>query len=304
MGLILLFNGINSLNFFFIVIISIITKNVYIGELSRKFNKINLSLFLLLIGSLVTGVLHNMQYVSSMGRVRTTLGFNNPNAASQFLFSVVVIFVLSNQRHYAKRLLIGFGGSIYFYLYTNSRTTLAAFFLFTIFYFLFKRLFKFKRITIIYYTVILSVILLICSTFLASYLLELFPQLDQFTSYRLTIFSEYIEANTISNLFFGGTLVPEVDNFYLVFLYTYGILIFIFASTIILKAVRNLLYERNQAYLAFVLTMMFIALTESSIIRPELLSVMLFWKIIFQYGFIQKSKIDVNKEVIYEKTNK
>ena len=293
MGVILLINGINTFNFVFIVFFAIFTKNALSDNLSKAFNKINLILLFMLVCSLMTGMLHNIQYVSSLGRIRSMLGFNNPNPASLFFFSVAVTFVLSKRNDYAKRLLIALALNILIYSYTGARTMLVGFVFFTIFYFMFALIFKFKNIAIIYYMVKLLVVFVVCMSFFSGYILEKFPQLDQFMSYRLSIFSNYINKNSTLNFLFGGTKLLEIDNFYLVFLYNYGILLFVIISLLILKAVGKLFVERNKAKLAFVLTMLLIGLTESSIIRPEIICVLVFWKIVFQYSFVQNSELDL-----------
>ena len=92
-----IFNGTLALNFLLIVVFSVCvtfnTNNIISSSL-----KINGLLVLFMIILMLFNVIDNKGYISSMGRLRYTLGFENPNVAALFYSSAIYLFIVSREK--------------------------------------------------------------------------------------------------------------------------------------------------------------------------------------------------------------
>lgn len=172
-------------------------------------------------------------------------------------------------------------------MYTDTRSVLVSTILFTFIFILLSFIVKIPRI---YYN---SELLVHLANFLPIFLLviilklrQTFQVIDTATSYRLSFISNYIESNSWSNLLFGGTQVKDVDNGFLILIYSLGLFFSLYILIKIIKATHIAFQKNNIRIIAFITSFLVYNLVESAIVRPEVLITMLFWMVIFKQDFI------------------
>ena len=126
-----IFNGPLALNFLVIVIFSVCVTYNTNNIISSSF-KINGLLALSMIVLMFLNVIDNRGYISSMGRLRYTLGFENPNVAALFYSSAIYLLIVSREKNEYLILILATISTIILYYYTNSRTELIALLMFLI----------------------------------------------------------------------------------------------------------------------------------------------------------------------------
>ena len=102
------------------------------------------------------------------------------------------------------------------------------------------------------------------------------------TSKRLGRFANYINANNLINIVFGGTTLGDVDNAFLILLYNTGILFTLLVLYMIIIAIIRLIDMKESKYIAFIISFMYLNAFESLLVRPEILISICFWCVIYK----------------------
>ncbi len=234
--------------------------------------------------SLQLGLTDNISYVVGE-RVRMTFGFNNVNAFSSLVYSFAIIFFLSKNitiKHY----MFVTGLIFIFYYYTDTRTTTGAFLIYLVCFIILKVIFKQKRgkknKNLLKAVLTIAALLPVVLSFVSPIILDKFNILDDLTSKRLGRFANYINANNLINIVFGGTTLGDVDNAFLILLYNTGILFTLLVLYMIIIAIIRLIDMKESKYIAFIISFMYLNAFESLLVRPEILISICFWCVIYK----------------------
>ena len=248
-------------------------------DITCRLYRVNAFLIVLVILFLLTGVLSWNTYVIG-SRFRGTLGFLNPNAASLFYVSVIYFFLLSRKTVKLWHLVVGFAYHVIILGITDSRTAFVAISLFLVSIPFFKRK-SFSAVFILFSKV--SIILLWFGSALSMLFIDSLLSLDTMLSYRISYFMQLMQRADVENYLLGGTNFTGivVDNFYYTFLFQYGILFYVFTALLLIHIVWKSSRNQNFTFLAFLVSVSFMGLMESSFIRPEILFALLVWKAIY-----------------------
>lgn len=242
-------------------------------------NTINIILVGIVLLSLKLGIVQSEQYVSTLERTRSTLGFSNVNAASLFFFSANIVFIMEKKiKPYHVVLSVIY--SIIICKFTDSRTVTYGLVVFFVMYYL-KTYLNWK---IIRYVVVFLITVLFMSVFLWKMVYIMFPQLDEILSFRVTLFSEAVARTSFKNFIFGGmqpSVGKPIDNFYILLLYQNGIFIYLCFYIFVVKALSIFDKYNLTKEFSLLVALLCIGLMESSLIRPEITCVMLTWKTVF-----------------------
>lgn len=277
-----IFNGTLALNFLLIVVFSVCvtfnTNNIISSSL-----KINGLLVLFMIILMLFNVIDNKGYISSMGRLRYTLGFENPNVAALFYSSAIYLFIVSREKMKYSVAVLAVVCTIVLYYYTNSRTTLMALVAFLILESLNnimkKRNMRFTR-NIFLFSSLYFVDFLFLLNLVSIFSINQFMVFDEVLSFRISTFSRMINNADLGIFLFGGTL-KTVDNFYYMLLFQYGIFIYFFVAVLVHSSIKRMIKEENTKYIPLLVGLFLVATMESSLIRPEILVTLVVWKVIF-----------------------
>lgn len=278
----LMLNGSMALNFVVIVMFSICVTYPIDTIVTSAF-RINMLLVIFMIVLIALHVVNNTRYISTMGRLRYTLGFENPNVAALFFSSAVYLLLVSRKK--MKTIIIGiaFFMTVIVYYYTNSRTSLLALLVFVLLEYMY---FVFQKRKMIHAEIIFGkcLILLADSLFILNlisvFMIEKFMRFDLLLSFRISTFSRMINNAGWRGLLIGGTS-ESVDSFYYMLLFQYGIFIYILVSISTHLALKKLVSKNEIKYVSLIVGLLLVAMMESSLIRPEILVTLVVWKIIF-----------------------
>lgn len=238
------------------------------------------------------GMLHDVQYASSLGRVRHTLGFDNPNQASIFFMSLFIAPV-AVRKHKTLAIIAVLLVSFLIYTLSDTRTVLFTAVLFCAFILLFSRLCtSTKAITAVVMTVALISIV-------GSFLIPCFRDtvLDEVLSYRATYYAEGLNGLSLIQFFIGCSDQPKlpVDNFFVYAFIMYGIFMGCFLYYEILKAAKAISRSGDSYLTALFCSLLLMGMVESFLIRPELTITLSFWAIVFSFNKVHPM-IMKNKE--------
>ena len=273
----LFFNGSMILNFIAIVLFSVFTINSVDIIVARTF-KINSLLALTMIAFMFIGITNNIGYMSSMGRLRYTLGFENPNTAAIFFASNIFLLVIYKRK--IKTLISALVMATLLFYYTDSRTSFLAL---VVFIFLEGMLIFLKNIkykTIIGKISVFMIDFIFIINLLSVFFVDEFLAFDQLLSYRISMFAQMAHNSGIFGLIFGGTL-DWVDNFYYMLLFQYGIAIYIFVAITTHIAIKKMISNGDIQHIPLLIGVFLMGTMESSLIRPEILIMLVVWKIVF-----------------------
>ena len=278
-GFELIINGSLAINLTALVGYAILSKRNIDEDINRMFYICFILCFILLI-LISLGLVSNTTYISTMGRSRSTLGFNNPNVAALFYSTIVYLYLLSRKTITYKHLILSSILTIVVFYFTDSRTSFVSLSLFIIIITLTNL--KTTRIEFLIKKIAVVFIDSICVLNLISiFFINKFMKYDVLTSYRLSSFQMMINEAGLTGLLFGGTNY-SVDSFYYMFIFSYGLIAFVLFMIIVHFSVNQLIATNNYRMLAFLFAVFIGGMMESSIIRPELLSTLLVWKTIIK----------------------
>lgn len=257
-----------------------------IRDISKRVCKINFWLLGLACLFLMTGILDMKTYAVG-ARIRGTLGFVNPNAAALFYISIVYLFIISREHLKWWHLGLAFAYNLFIFSITDSRTVFLAVSLFL----LLIPFFKFRKFTAVFALLAKgSIGLLWIGSALSMLFIDSLRSLDVLLSFRISYFTQLIQRAEIENYLLGGTDFNGivVDNFYYIFLFQYGVLFYAFAAILFLRITFCCVRNQQFTFLAFLLSVSFMGLMESSFIRPEILFALLVWKAVFDPLSLEK----------------
>lgn len=284
----------NIINFFFILIVLIVSKDISVDDFYKKSFYITFICSLVIILFLQIGLTQNIQYYQ-MGRARNTFGFNNVNAFSNLVYSFSMLFLLTRKVIKWSHLLLISGFMYIMFTFTNTRTSILVFSLFLIIFIILNVIFKLEnsqkyKVIMKIFMFILILLPLILSL-LSPIIFTGFPFLNAITSLRLSIFTNYITDNGLLHLIFGGTKLDNVDNGLLILVYSMGLIFTLFVLYMILHAMSKLIDMRDSKNIAFLISFMYFNIFESILVRPEISVSICFWFLI--YKSIEKSKKEI-----------
>lgn len=290
----LILNGTVAIDFFVIMFLSICV-TYPLEALVKSAFKMNVLLVFLMLFLMKLHIVNNTGYVSSMGRLRYTLGFENPNVAALFYSSAVYLLLVSQAKIKHVIIIISFFAACAVYYYTDSRTSFLALLVFIFLEEIYRLLCRkdYERAKRIYG----KGAIIICDTLfalnlLSVFMIDKFMRFDKLLSFRISTFSKMIADAGWRGFFFGGTY-HTVDNFYYMLLFQYGIFIYLFTAVATHFAIKNMIKNEDIRYVALLVGMLLVAMMESSLIRPEILVTLVFWKVVLA------GKTDLSKQSKY-----
>lgn len=235
-----------------------------------------------------SGFIDDYVYGAAFGRVRNTLGFSNVNAAALFFFSWVMLLFC---RKKTNKFLLAFSVIVLLWcmVETNTRSViLIAFIYFALRFLLEKAVVKMSdaawtRLSKWFIIAEIGVVLLSVAYPL---LLRSFPQLDVVLSYRLSIGTRIIQRLTLRNWLMGGA-VGNSDNFFHAMLFQYGMIALVVAVMFVVRATWKMMERHDIHKVSFILSMWTLCVVETSLYRPEIMAVVLFWCFVIKENSVQ-----------------
>ena len=279
----LILNGARALNFAVLILFTICI-TYPIETIIKSTFRINAILVILMLILMACHVVNNTSYISSMGRLRYTLGFENPNVAALFYSSAIYLFIVSRKKINSLTIIFTVLMSFIVFFYTNSRTSLLALLIFVILevtYLILKKRNMVNAEKIFGKCSILLVDILFALNLFSVFTINKFMVFDKLLSFRISTFSEMINKSGMKCFLLGGTL-ETVDNFYYMLLFQYGIFIYMFVAISVHITLKKMITNNNLQYVALVVGLFLVAMMESSLIRPEILVTLVIWKIILK----------------------
>lgn len=278
----ILINGAASLNIAFLLLSGIALQDVDEHQLLKAVTCTNILIIVCVVILLQLGIINNIEWAHPLRR-RFLLGFLQPNFAGILMFSTVsVFFLLKNNmvpKFYIPIILV----SWYIYYLTDSRTSFFAEILMILLYYAFK----YNRKKYIYYFCNSIILLCFISPFVWNNAILNSNLSNIVLSNRPMLYLEYINSNSIIDFLVGGSKIKLVDNFYLPLLYNCGIFIYTLFFIIMIKVSTGLLANNEYLKLSFFITVIIIGMMETFVFRPEILCMIVFWKIIFDFKNIK-----------------
>lgn len=266
-------NGSVSLNIAICLLLIVCIDDV--GSFYKVFHELSLAAVIIVFLSLLTGIVESYQYERLNGDiVRNTFGFFNVNSSSLFFLSYFICYLISKSRKFFNFVYVVLF-SVAIYLFTDSRTSFFSLIVLLLFYcFLSCCKFKLVKKTVAF----IIVLLLFFSPLL--WLFQFMNAYDVILSFRVSIFRDYIKANSIFTLLFGGTKILDIDNFYLLLLFNSGIIIYSLIFFGVIKTSNKFINQDKNIEVSVLFAVLFAGLFESLGVRLELPVVMLFWLLI------------------------
>jgi len=122
---------------------------------------------------------------------------------------------------------------------------------------------------------------------------------DELLSFRISTFSKMIDGSGMKCFLLGGTSFT-VDNFYYMLLFQYGIFIYIFVAISTHFAMKRMVKNNNIKYISLLVGLFLVAMMESSLIRPEILVVLVIWKIILSRNsdYVKEDNMEMGEDIV------
>lgn len=279
----LLLNGRVSLNFLVIVFFCVCV-SYPIDTIIKSAFKVNIILIIFMFILIKLNIANNIVYVSTMGRLRCTLGFENPNAAALFYSSAIYLFLVSGKKIKKISIVLSFIATVILYYYTNTRTLLMALLIFIVLESLFLDLEQEKNLrkmqTLMSKFLSIFVDMLFIFNIASVFMIEKFMRLDSLLSFRISFLSKMINHCGLREFLFGGT-TEAVDSFYYMLLFQYGVFVYIFVAILNHIAIKKMIDKKKFKYIPLLVSLFLVGIMESSLLRPEVLVVLITWKLIF-----------------------
>lgn len=269
-------NGTESINVAFLIIFAIAMNLVEDRKIYKWITIANIFIVIVVAVSLLLGIEKNFTF-TYMGRTRNWLGFDHPNYIGMLMFSIVSVWFLYLKKIKFSHIVFTAIACYILFKLSDSRTGFIGILAFAFFCILFKL--KYVKLC----KIIAGIILIVY--FLSPVIWSLPVVNNEFfndiLSSRPAIFNNYIASNSFNNLLFGGTNFRTIDNFYLMLIYNCGIFSYIIIFIMSFISVNVLLERRESRKAAFLMAILLLGLTESSLFRPEILCMPVYWMIIF-----------------------
>ena len=274
-----IFGNVESLNLFtFVLFANILSDRIDLA--TKEIFIVYSCLVVIMLLLLITKSAENYTYFGLEGRKRSTIGFNNPNVASLFYSMYIVIFILQFNNLKISHLLVGEILGYLIYYYTNSRTSFFVVSIFITLILIYKIICRFSRIRNIFLIAIVIVIdICYVLNILSMVFIDKFSAIDDLLSLRITHMNNSLSNVSMVNFLFGNTGV-EIDNFYYVVFLSFGIFVYLIIMYLTNNVALKLFYTEEWKYLIFLLSISLMGLTESGAYRIEILTFILFWKLL------------------------
>lgn len=273
-----LYHGESSLNLLLVVLFILVSRRLgekYATKIIAVSAVILIALNLVL---LFAHVLPDFSYISTKGRFRRTLGFENPNQTSLFFCAAITLVLIPKFR---KSLFFAalFAFLLYIANVTDTRGLYACCIVFCTCYILFLLSYHFGHngLPAVISTGVLAFV--VVGSF-ALPLLENTP-VNDLLSGRPSLFSAFASNLTISDWITGSPVNFSLDNFYLVAVANYGLPLLVLLLIVIQRAIVNLAIHAEVSKLAFICGVLAYSFVESFLFRPELLITLAFWCVVF-----------------------
>lgn len=278
-----LFQGTSALNFLSVVIFAFTTK-IDLNSLIKKVLRINLVYALFMLVCLYVGVISNTTYIDTVGRTRNTMGFLNPNAGALFYSSIIYLYIISRNKIRIINYAIALLGNALIFKFSDSRTSFFALNFFLLMIPIFN---KFISKAVIKKGICIFNDFIWLMGIISLFILNIFSDLDFILSNRISNYMQFIEQVGIWRMIVGGGELQEItiDNFYFMFLYQSGIIIYLLAMYLVHKSTNLLINKRKIRLLAFITAMFLMGMTESSFLRPEIPVTLILWKILLDQHY-------------------
>ena len=278
-------NGLSILNIAAAVIFAICTGDDIKSD-EKYFFRISIVLvgFVLLLISL--DILENYTYISTMGRLRSTLGFGNPNVAALFYSSAIYLYMLSREKIRIRNIFVAalLEGVIYYY--TNSRTSFFALAVFMVLLFAMRS----PYVDFVAKGCRVAVDAFFCLNLISVFTINSFMKYNTLLSGRISSYAKMINDAGTTGFLFGGSSL-SVDSFYYMFLFNYGAIAYLFFWLMVHHALNELSKKKYFNEVAFLTSFFSLGIMESSVMRPEIISVLLIWKLMVQKVCIYKKDV-------------
>lgn len=280
-GCLILINGAFSINIVYILLCFFVLGK-FDTDVLNKYILIFIGLVVAFVFfNILLGNIENVRW-EYQGRVRYLLGFVHANYPGILSFSLVSMFLCLKKKLYVKDIVLSLVILFLVYRYTNSRTSFFVGVFCCLFYlFLSKINYRFIK----WGVVLLETISFVSPLLWISGKLNT-QKFNKLFSLRPQLYFDYAKQNGLREFFLGGSQVPENDSFYLVLLYTAGIFVYVFVAFLVVKATCYLFQKSEYMKVSFILSFIFLGWMESMLLRPEIISSLYFWALLYQNGFV------------------
>lgn len=224
------------------------------------------------------------------GRLRNSLGFDNPNSLSLIMIDFFYFFIMKAKKKRNLVCIIVLLMSFYINAYSDSRTLLIS----TIICVALTMLFELKifskittKLTQNKFICFIVLSLFFISPFLIGVITSNAYSFDKLLSFRGTTINNYILNHSFLNYIIGFSNITTIDNSYIVLFFTVGIIGYLLIFTLFQKAINNL---KNKEYITLIIMMLSYGMMESILIRAECLVTIYFWYVIFKEARFISSK--------------
>lgn len=293
---VVMLNGFNMFNLAFAVLFAVCIPDDVDAVIQKAF-RISIILVALMMFLMLTGIAKNEVWrVRQNGQACYTLGFAHSNSAAIFYYSFACLFLLSRKKINMVQIGLTAAALIIVFMFTDSRTSLIASMAFCMMVLLYQiPSEKGKRM------IAKSSVFLVDIFFIANLLAVVFADklmvLDSVVTGRVYLLRKLIEESSIRNILLGGA-VREVDSFYHVILFQYGIFIYGLVAIASHKMMKRLADCGQYALSGFFVSVFLMGMAESCLIRPELLVFLVAWKLIVSSSEVVFQRSSENEQQI------
>lgn len=275
---VVLLNGFNVFNLAFAVLFAVCIPDDVDTVIQKAF-RISAILVALMLVLMLTGIAKNEVWrVRANGQACYTLGFAHSNSAAIFYYSFGCLYLLSRKKINLFQIGLTTVALIVVFVYTDSRTSLVASMVFCAMMLLYQMPKENGRHTLAKGSILLVDFLFIANLLAVLFVEQLMP-MDSIVTGRFWLLKKLIEESSFRNILLGGA-AREVDSFYHVILFQYGIFIYALVAIAAHKMMKRLAECRQYALSGFFVSVFVMGMAESCLIRPELLVFLVAWKLI------------------------
>lgn len=228
---------------------------------------------------LLLGITQNSVDIAD-DRQRATFGFSNVNAFTTLLYSFFTMAMYKSRAKPWLKYITCAGFSYLAYVFTDTRTLIAAVSVFILSHGLFVLLHR--RVILKY---ISAFLLLLPIAFMQSsvFIADNYPILDFLLSFRPSYNAALFKAMSLTNYLFGGVSPAEgntIDNSFLLMESAVGLPFLLFITWLAYRKLIASIDAFSPATYSFILSFWYFSYSESSLVRPESIIGLVFWLLI------------------------
>lgn len=268
-----------ALNIIFILFFVVCLRHVEFNLVVRYSLMVMLGSLLVAFALLYSGMTQNVIDVADE-RQRATFGFSNVNAFTTLLYSFFTLALFNSQARPLVKYLICAGVSYMAYLYTDTRTLIAAVSVFILAHALFALL---KGRALLKYLSGFLLLLPIVFTQFSVLIATNYPLLDILLSFRPSYNAVLFNSMSFFNHLIGGISPAEgntIDNSFLLVQASVGLPFLLLVTWLAYGKLVDSINENAPACFAFILSFWYFSYSESSLVRPESIIGLVFWLLI------------------------